>query len=157
MVLWFNSTKNLNLVEQVVKKLSMKDIVISKLPKLGEAVEPRIHLFPRNYTHNLTLNYTFVFTPGYHKTTNSRPSCENANVQARKHMQERTNVCAGSTHRQAHMDASLWRGSRTHTRSHTYAQVRMHARRSTRTLIRVGARAHTHTHSRMRRHTRTLV
>ena len=38
MVLWSNSTKNVNLVGQIVKKLLMKDIIISKLPKLGESV-----------------------------------------------------------------------------------------------------------------------
>ena len=35
---WSNSTENLNLVGQVTKKLLMKDIIISKFPKLGESM-----------------------------------------------------------------------------------------------------------------------
>ena len=120
----------------------------------GESVVPRIHTFPRDYTHNFTWNYTFVFTPEYHEITvaharenthkptgaherSCRPTCKNADAQA--HAGPHTRMCRlarsrrqhARTSSQAHMHVCSCRCSRMHTRSHTYTQVRMHARRGT--------------------------
>ena len=116
-------------------------------------------LYPQS--HTFTQNYTFVFTPEYHKTTGAhacknthgytgahkrtcRPACKNADVQARNHMQECTHVCTGlhvctsSTHAstQAHVGAHARTRARTRTGAHARTQ------RQTRLLICVGARAH---------------
>ena len=121
MVLWSNSTKNLNLVRQIVKVINER-LVISKLPRLGESLcvsgwirgtlysTIPTELYPQS--HTFTRNYTFVFTPGYHETTDShtsentheptseherkyRPACKNEDVKVRKHMQEHTHICTG--------------------------------------------------------------
>ena len=49
-----NSTENLSLVEQIVEKILMKEMVIFKLPKLIEIMMLHIYLFPWNYTHDFT-------------------------------------------------------------------------------------------------------
>ena len=148
----------------------MKDIVISKLSKPGESVAPHIHLFPWNYTHNLTCSHEIIplFSPqdtmklqsrthpkrheptGAHECT-CRSACENADVQAHKHMQERTHICAGlqvrsgSTHARAgkHRCTQARVGPHACTRTHT--PMHIHARRCThaRTLVRSHRRSHT--------------
>ena len=135
----------------------------------GKSVVPSIHPFPRNYTHYLTRSHGIIplFSPqdttkqqarmqaktheptGAHKCT-CRPACKNADVQARKHLQEFTHicaslhictglhVCAGSTHAstQAHISAHA------HMRSHTYRRACQHA--ETHTLAHLHRRVHTH-------------
>ena len=113
----------------------------------NESVALHIHPFSRNYTHNLTPNYTFVFTRGYYKTTGAhahgntheptvahkrtcRPACKNAEVEARKHMQECIHICAGLHVRAGNMHARADK--------HTCMQARVDARART--------RAYTHAH-----------
>ena len=147
LTLWSNGTENLKLVGQIVKKLLMEDTVVSKLPKLGESVVPRIHPLPQNYTHNLTRNYTFVFTPGYHKAgvhaskNTHKPTGTHMQARMQKRGRAGTQAHAGvhihmrrlvrSRRQHARKHTSSHRCSRTHTCSHTLAQVRMHAHRGT--------------------------
>ena len=51
-MLWSNSAENLNLVEQIVRKLLMKDIVISKLPKPSESVGESVYAHSLIHTHS---------------------------------------------------------------------------------------------------------
>ena len=137
----------------------MKDIVISKLPKPGESVVPRIHPFPQNYT--------FIFTPGYHETTGAhtrentheptgahkhtcRPACENADMQRAStcksaHTYAQACSFAQATRTQARLDGHAC----THLRTDTHA----HTQRHTCTLVRVGAPPHARSFAQARAHT----